>query len=256
MGVSADKKTRPRYGNWVSARLLFVFGIPMLLLVALSFFSVLLIVPAVILAACFVYFAYARYEFWSKGADIQSKVQELVLKNLQWDGTGRVLDIGCGDGALAIATAKAYPAAEAVGIDYWGGNWQYTKALCEDNARLESVETRVTFRQASASALPFESETFDLAISNMVFHEVRSDADKSEVVREALRIVRKGGKFVFQDLFLWRRIYGDVEQLLATIRGWGIEEVSFVATCESEFIPKALKLPFMLGTAGILFGTK
>ena len=157
---------------------------------------------------------------------------------------------------MTIALAKEYPAAEVVGIDYWGGNWQYTKTVCEKNAKLESVGPRVTFRKASASELPFDSGSFDLAISNMVFHEVSSVSDKKELIREALRVIRKGGKFVFQDLFLWKRVYGDIDQLLAAIRSWGVEEVSFIATCESEFIPKALKLPFMLGTAGMLLGTK
>lgn len=254
--MSTDKDLRPNYGNWVSSKLLFISGIPSLFLGILSFLLVPLVVPFFIFAIIFLYFIYARYVFWPKGGDVQRKVQRLVLASLEWNGTGNVIDIGCGNGALTIALAKEYPAAKVVGIDYWGGNWQYTKAVCERNAKLESVGPRVTFRKASASELPFESESFDSAISNMVFHEVGSVNDKRELIREALRVVRKGGKFVFQDLFLWKRVYGNIDQLLATIRSWGVEEVSFVATCESEFIPKPLKLPFMLGTAGMLFGTK
>ena len=256
MEVSTDKELRPNYGNWVSARLLFISGIPSVLFGILSLLFVPLVAPFFIFAIFFLYFVYARYVFWPKGGDVQRKVQGLVLTSLEWDGTGSVIDIGCGNGALTIALAKEYPAAEVVGIDYWGGNWQYTKTVCEKNAKLESVGPRVTFRKASASELPFDSGSFDLAISNMVFHEVSSVSDKKELIREALRVIRKGGKFVFQDLFLWKRVYGDIDQLLAAIRSWGVEEVSFIATCESEFIPKALKLPFMLGTAGMLLGTK
>jgi len=47
-----------------------------------------------------------------------------------------------------------------------------------------------------------------------------------------------------------------VDDLLETIRSRGIEEVEFVNTSESEFIPKPLKLPFMLGRIGILHGKK
>ncbi len=39
-------------------------------------------------------------------------------------------------------------------------------------------------------------------------------------------------------------------------RSWGIEEVEFVDTSKSEFIPKLLKLPFMVGRIGILHGKK
>jgi SAM-dependent methyltransferase len=90
----------------------------------------------------------------------------------------------------------------------------------------------------------------------LVFHEVRSSRDKRDVIKEALRVVRKGGKFVFQDLFLWKPLYGEVDDLLETIRSWGIERVELVDTSVSEFIPKALKLPFMVGKTGILHGRK
>ena len=61
-----------------------------------------------------------------------------------------------------------------------------------------------------------------------------------------------------------RRIFvGDVQgcadeldDLLETIEGWGIAEVTFLDTSASEFIPTALKLPFMLGNISIIYGTK
>ena len=51
-------------------------------------------------------------------------------------------------------------------------------------------------------------------------------------------------------------MYGEVDDLLEAIRSWRIEAVEFVDTSSSEFMPTALKLPFMLGTAGILYGRK
>jgi hypothetical protein len=51
-------------------------------------------------------------------------------------------------------------------------------------------------------------------------------------------------------------VYGEVDDLVETIRSWGIREVEFVNTSDSEFIPAALKLPFMLGTVGILYGRR
>jgi hypothetical protein len=69
-------------------------------------------------------------------------------------------------------------------------------------------------------------------------------------------VVKKGGKFVFQDLFLWKRIYGEPEELIETVRSWGIKEAEFINTSNSAFIPTALKLPFMVGTIGMLVGEK
>ena len=85
---------------------------------------------------------------------------------------------------------------------------------------------------------------------------MRDAKDKREVIREALRVIKKGGRFAFQDLFLSRELYGEIDDLLETIRGWGIAEVAFVDTSSSDFVPAALKLPFMLGKVGIIYGTK
>ena len=80
--------------------------------------------------------------------------------------------------------------------------------------------------------------------------------DKRELIREALRVVKKGGKFSFQDEFLFKQIYGETDDLVKTIKSWGITKVEFVQTRNAEFIPPALKLPFMLGSMGIIKGEK
>ena len=245
------------YGNWVSTRLVFAPGVLSLLFGGLSFLLPALGVVAVIFFLCFLYFAYARYLFSPRGGNIQARIQDLVLNHIMgWDGVGKVLDIGCGNGPLTIKIAKKYPNARVTGIDYWGKTWEYSKSVCERNAEIEGVAERVTFQKASASALPFDDDGFEVAVSNLVFHEVSGVRDKRNVIKEALRVVKKGGGFAFQDLFLWKRIYGEVDDLLEMIRSWGIERVEFVDTSDSDFIPKALKLPFMLGTVGILHGRK
>ena len=247
---------KPDYGNWVATRLIYVPGALSLLFAGLSFALPALIVLAVFFFLCCIYFAYARYQFSYKGGNIQARIQDLLLEHLDWDGKGKALDIGCGNAPLTIKIAKKYPDAEVSGIDYWGGAWEYSKEVCERNAEIEGVAQRVTFHRGSASKLPFDDGTFDLSVSNLVFHEVSDARDKKDLVKEALRVVRKGGSFVFQDLFLWNRIYGEIDDLLETIRGWGVEHVDIVDTSRSEFIPKALKLPFMVGTIGILRGRK
>jgi len=254
--VSELAAEKADYGNWVSTRLVFAPGVLSLLFGGLSFVLPELGVVAVLSFLCFLYFAYARYRFSPRGGNIQARIQNLVLDYLDWDGEGKALDIGCGNAPLTISIAKKHPNAEITGIDYWGGTWEYSKGVCEMNAEIEGISKRVTFERASASALPFDDEAFDVAVSNLVFHEVKSSRDKKDVIKEALRVVRKGGKFVFQDLFLWKRLYGEVDDLLETIRSWEIETVEFVDTRDSDFIPKALKLPFMLGTVGILYGRK
>ena len=53
-----------------------------------------------------------------------------------------------------------------------------------------------------------------------------------------------------------KRVYGNIDELMGAIRGWGVRKVEFVETRDSAFIPTALKLPFMLGTIGLIIGEK
>ena len=254
--MSKQTSEKPDYGNWVSKRLIYFPGVLALIFIALSFWSQLFTIFSVIFLIITVYFSYAYYRFSPAGGDVQSQIREFVLNKLVWDGRGSALDIGCGNGALVTRLAKKYPEASVTGIDYWAGKWEYSQKACERNAEIEGVAGRTTFRKASAAALPFQEEMFDAAISNFVFHEVEDARDKREVIREALRVIKKGGVFAFQDLFPVRRWYGGTDDLLATIKGWGVQQVSFVNTSNADFIPAALRLPFMVGSIGIIYGKK
>lgn len=202
------------------------------------------------------YFAYARYMFAVDGGDVQGRIWSALVEAVDWDGNGMVLDIGCGSGALSIRLARRFQSATVVGVDYWGKGWGYSKAICEYNANCEGVQNRTSFRQASASALPFPDESFDLVVSNLTFHEVKDIQDKRQLLREALRVLKKGGRFAFQDLFLMKRIYGNTDDLVQSLKVYGATEAALTETCEASFIPRTLKLSFMVGTMGLISGRK
>jgi ubiquinone/menaquinone biosynthesis C-methylase UbiE len=157
---------------------------------------------------------------------------------------------------LPIKLARKFSNAQVTGIDYWGKKWEYSKSNCESNAKAEGVNDRVEFEKASAIKLPFEEGYFDAAVSNLVFHEVSEAKDKRQLIKEALRVVKKGGKFAFQDLFLFKQVYGDIDSLLADIKSWGTTKVEFIETRNASFIPTTLKLPFILGKISIIKGEK
>lgn len=254
--MSRKDTIKPDYGNWVSKWLLYMPAATTLFFLALSAVSRWFVIAAAFFLIVFAYFAYSYFRFSPAGGDLQTKIRDLVLKRLEWNGKGQVLDIGCGNGATVIKLAGQYPQARVTGIDYWGGKWGYSREACRKNAKIESVSDRTAFKKASASSLPFKDGYFDAAVSNFVFHEVRDSKNKREIVKEALRVVKKGGAFAFQDLFLAKSLYGDIDDLLETIRGWGIREVNFENTSKNKFIPGFLKLPFMVGFIGIIYGKK
>ncbi|MGD6805346.1 MAG: class I SAM-dependent methyltransferase [Candidatus Bathyarchaeia archaeon] len=250
------QKSTVDYGNWVSTRIIYFPTILGLLLLATAFLFWPLIIPSLFCFSLAAYFVYARHLFSPNGKNIQSQIWDNVASNLDWNGQGKCLDIGCGNGALTIKIAKKYPAAQVTGIDFWGKQWNYSKQDCEANAKAENVNDQVAFQKASASNLPFEDNYFDAAVSNLCFHEVADTKDKRLILREALRVVKKGGKFSFQDLFLLKQVYGEPDDLVAAIKSWGIAKVEFIDTRNAPFIPSALKLPFMVGRIAVIKGEK
>jgi len=247
---------KAEYGNWVSKRIIFLSGFSGFVFLGLGLKFWVLLVPAFLFLLVSVYFLYVRYQFSPQGGNVQDRIWTLVLANLDWDGEGRALDIGCGNGPLTIKLAQKYPKAQIVGIDYWGKNWEYSKNACERNAMIEGVSERVAFQKASALSLPFDDGYFDVAVSNFVFHMVGHAKDKRGVIREALRVVKMGGAFSFQDEFLFKQLFGDIDDLIETIKSWGISKVEFVRTLDADFVPRALKLPFILGAIGLIRGQK
>jgi SAM-dependent methyltransferase len=249
-------KARANYSNWVPWKLIYGPGA-----LALAFLALALLHPAFLVGAsffleCVVYFSYARYQFSPGGKNLEERIRGPLLDHLDWDGEGTALDIGCGNGPLTTALARKYPSAQVVGIDRWNGLWDYSREVCEKNAAAEGVSDRVRFQNGNAVSLPFEDESFDAAISNFVFHEIRDVKDKTQLVKEALRVVKKGGKFCFQDSHVGSGTYGNPRELLQAIGGWGIEKADFVDTSKAGFIPRALRNPLMVGNIGIIYGTK
>ena len=250
--AAEERAVRPDYGNWVSWKLLSALGTAAIILFALSFLLFYLLIGAIAVLAVLVVFAYERYLFSPLGGNAQVKLWDLLVDHLDWDGNGWAIDIGCGSGPVAIRVAKKHPNAKVVGLDYWGKVWEYSRTKCERNTRIEKVDDRVSFQKGDAAKIPFEDGFFDAAVSNFALHEVGSVKDKRDVLNEALRVVRKGGKFAFQDLFTMKRYYHcEVDELLSTIRRWGVEDVALERTVEARIIPRPLR-----EQAAMIWGTK
>jgi ubiquinone/menaquinone biosynthesis C-methylase UbiE len=248
------------YGNWVPRNMIYFFIGVFLLLLIPTLFPIFLIIKIILWVIAgiwllpFTFMMHLYYSFSTNNKEIQYKIWDLVIKYLPWNGQGKALDIGTGAGSLAIKLAKRFPESNICGIDYWGKGWNYSKQQCENNAQHEGVADQIIFQKASASSLPFNDGEFDAIVSNFVFHEVRDIRDKQKLIYEALRVLKKGGRFSLQDTFKNKRRYGVIEDLIKQIKEWGIEEVNFIETLEELSMPKVVKTE--LKTMGLLYGIK
>jgi SAM-dependent methyltransferase len=164
------------YGNWIRKKNLIILGLCTLgagLLIFLPLGPLYRSVAAVLFALLLLSFLFPLYAygmFSQKGGRLQERVYDLIIQSLGPKVQGRILDMGSGNGVLAVQLAQRHSTAEVVGIDYWGRDWEYSKGVCEKNARAAKVEDRVHFQKGDAAALEFAADSFDGAVSNLTFH--------------------------------------------------------------------------------------
>jgi ubiquinone/menaquinone biosynthesis C-methylase UbiE len=124
------------------------------------------------------------FEFYA--LDLARRIEEI--------GPGRILETAAGTGVLTRALAARLPGeSRIIATDL-------NPPMLARAAARQAGETRITWQQADALALPFEEESFDVVACQfgaMFF------PDKPRGYAEARRVLRPGGTFLFN---VWDRI--------------------------------------------------
>ena len=198
---------------------------------------------------------YANGQFSYDGKrQLSRQIVEGTAEYITLPEGGVGLDVGCGSGALTIACAKRNPQGAMVGIDRWGAEYaSFNKELCEKNAEAEGV-TNTSFQKGDACKLDFADETFDAVTSNYVYHNI-TGKNKQSLLRETLRVLKKGGTFAIHDLMEPVR-YGDMEQFLEELKAEGYEDVQLIHTTDGTFMSKKEARLMMLSGSTLLVGRK
>ena len=135
---------------------------------------------------------FGPYEHWISEVyrSIYIDIEDLAERMRHWAPTAnRILEVGCGEGAVTERLRIAYPNAEITGID-----------IMPRVGRLyRGSRTGIRFIQCSAQDIAtVEAGQYDLVVMSDVLHHVPEAfrADLFDAVRAALA---PGGAFVFKD---------------------------------------------------------
>ncbi len=131
-----------------------------------------------------------KFEVWAR-----------LLTGAGLRGDERVLDVGCGRGAVLLTAAKLVPRGRAVGVDIWradqtGNSMQATLA----NAEAEGVADRIELHTNDMTNLHFPDASFDLVVSNLAIHNLPGNQARVSAIDEAVRVLRPRGRLVIADL--------------------------------------------------------
>jgi len=102
-----------------------------------------------------------------------------------------LLDVGCGTGRMLREIRRAYPAMTLTGIDL---SRPYLDEARSHMGRLRPAK----LIEANAEAIPCAGASQDIVTCQFLFHELPSEVRRS-VTREAARVLKPGGLFVFLD---------------------------------------------------------
>jgi arsenite methyltransferase len=121
-----------------------------------------------------------------------------------------VLDLGSGGGIDVLLSARRVgPSGKAYGLDMT----DEMLALARENQK-KAGATNVEFLKGEIERIPLPDHSVDVVISNCV---INLAADKDQVLREAFRVLKPGGRFAVSDVVVRGTVPADVRK---SVEAW------------------------------------
>lgn len=166
---------------------------------------------------------YANKDPWkgddyARNSESQKSSADDFLQGMQFQGIGSILDVGCGDGKITAAMARAIPQGSVIGVDISASMIETAKNSFRDSNNL-------SFIICDAAQIEF-AEQFDLITSFTVMQWVLKQSEALQCFERALK---PGGKLWIQ---MPMRLPSEMQQALdKTISSerWGSYFTNFSA---------------------------
>ena len=143
-------------------------------------------------------------EYWAVNNPLRAYVQRHYeaprLRRLSTGKTGKVLEIGCGQGVGARIIYDLFSPEQYVGIDL-------DPRMIRRARKKAGGLPNATFVEGDVSSLDFADASFDLVVDFGIVHHVPNWRDALAEVR---RVLKANGEFLFEELSLetWERGIG------------------------------------------------
>ena len=146
------------------------------------------------------------------------RTNEIIIEIAKIKKTDKVLDAGCGIGGTSIFIARKI-GCKVEGITICQNQVDKAKKL----AKKLNVSSLVNFSNQDYMNTKFKSNSFDVIFAL----ESACHSDKEKFLREAYRLLKKGGRLVVADFFNSKSNFSDKEKKLMNkwLNGWAVDSL-------------------------------